>query len=1496
MLFRKKTKVKKPLFRRIINYFLGAGIGLIVILLTAFGYTQTSSFRNWLKDFVVEQVNSSTNGKLNIGQLDGTIFTTLVLSNTSYIFKEDTLLTAEKIEIKISPLRILLKTIYVRKLEIENANISLLKDENGVLNLSKITDPPEEEVMKEVVTETEPFNWKINVSELNLKNINFKHQSFANKNSIASYPQPEIDDFRLENLNLSLTADVNVAASEYQLSISELSVKPNLNGFKLLNLSGNFVLLKDMAGITDLKIITDRSFISLNAGVSEFYLFSEEGIQLEKSPFKIELNAMNIDFDDLTNFVEGTDILKGSVETHLNAEGTLNELELKNLEVKLNETNLNATGYLQNILDGGEMMINVKFKDSFINQDDVTNLLPELDIPTYKDYGVLQFDSLSFVGKPLDFSANMLLKTDKGKVSGLVKMDLTGEEIVYDYQIRTINLNLMPVAGIRTDLNLNGSLKGIGFSPELLETSIKLNADASTIEGIFFSDFDISAEGSNGIINADIVFTSLKTDGRINTDFDFTDSITTKYDFDVLLTGFNINDFAKESGINSELNISLKGDGENFDMDRLNLFAVLEIDSSQLNDIQIDSTTLIADIRSGDENRVINIISDLADLTITGEFTLLELIDVIAEETSLISSSIQKKIEKIQPPDFKKVVQETKTERLVEHTPTLPVTRNLNIQYLLELKSFELLSLFMGDADIEVDGEVTGKLFASGDTTILSLNTEINQMKYWDGLELFYLSDFQFDMVMNNRTLIDSFDGFLADLKVNAKRIFIGSEITDLNFNLKFDGNDAQLDLHAVYDENIKLDMDGSLFIKDGYVDVLFEKLLFKYYEFDLNNSGDILFSYSNESFDFNSFSLAHNGGKLDLAGHLSFTGSEDLTLKLIKFRLKDLSSNLLGIPPDRSFDGELNLDFAMTGTAENPVMNLSYSLDSISVQSYNLGKIESAIQYSEKLLNIDLSFLETTNTQPRRSLGIEGTLPVDLSFYAEDRFTSEDIININFFADSFDLRFAGGLLPGIRNLKGVLNGDVNIYGAYGDVKNNGELTITNSSFVFETVNLTYMLEAQLNFDNNKIVLSSMQLSNERNTKDGGTMIATGEIVHQNFIMDNINMRASGSLKIFDERSRAVDPSLYGDIAVKTRNDIIFTSSSERSYLNVDLILKNGASMTYSPTQSAFSNESDKFTYIFASAFAEDVSKKEIDSLIQVAEIKKEEIISETSIPFDYDFKIEVENEAKVVFVLSREFKQNLTAYLGGKIEYSVYNEVPITRGELTLLDGSKLDFIKTFQASGNIKFFDEIDNPYVDVKATYESYYSPDTVRTGSNEWDVRIIINLEGPAKSLTSDFLQDESNIEVYKSRRNANQYELDATKTGSDAMFFIIVNKFPEDASLQESNFAASTAASLAGSIVGNVLNEKLGDVVRSVNVQQVGTETSISLIGKVADFRYEIGGTSQVFQDLSRANVKIEHPLYFPNLIIRFYRREPPYQSSTYSEMINELGLKYSFVF
>jgi hypothetical protein len=1494
MIFRKKTKIKRPLARRIINYFIGAGVVLIVIFLLAFGFTQTSSFRNWLKNFVVEQANSSTNGKLAIEGLDGTIFTSLILSKTVYTLEDDTLFSAGKIELKVSILKVFLKTIYLRKLEIDDAKISLLKDENGELNISRITSPSKVEEKKDTVSTSEPFNWKIEAADLKITNLNFRQQSFVNRGSTAEYAQPDMDNFRLNNINLSLTGAANIADNEYNVNIKAFSVKPNLIGFNLLNLSGNFVLASGIAGVKDLNIVTERSNIKVNAAISDFSPFDGDDLNLKSSPVKVELDATNFNFDDLTNFVSGTDLLKGNVETHLSAAGKLADLELKKLEIKFNETRLEASGFLKNILSGTDMIISTRFKDSFVNQDDIKNLLPTISIPSYKEYGVLQFDSLYFEGKPLQFNAGLLLNTNKGSIAGNVNMDLTGEEILYDYNIKTKNLNLAPIAGIKTNLNLICALKGKGFSPQNLETSVQINALKSSIGEISFKQFAINANGANGTIKTEVSFSSLETLGNVSTNFDFTDSINTKYNFAVVLNGFNIKDFVKENELTSDLNIKLTGDGENFDQDRLNLFAVLEIDSSKLNNISIDSTTLIADIRSSVDNRVINIISDLADLTIEGKFTLSEIIDVISEETNMLSSSIKNKIERIQPPNFTSSEPESINKKLQEKTTNLLASKNIDVKYLLELKSFELLSLFLSPSEIEVNGEISGNVFSMNDSVSVVIDTKITQLKYWDGLELFYLSDFDLSLVMNDRISVAAFDDFKADIKIDAKRIFVGSEITNLNFVMNFDNNYAQVNLSAVYDGLADLDLTGSILVNDNNVEVTFKKFLMKYRELDIQNKNNIEFSYSDNKFNFQAFTLVHNGGEVDLNGEFSLAGDEELSLKINKFKMSDLSANLLGISRDKSFAGELNLDLEISGSANNPQIDLSYSVDSIKIQNLYLGSLKSIANYSDKLVTVDLSFYEKENVESRHSFGVSGKIPIDLALFAKERFSQGEIIDLTLFADNFDLRFITGLIPGITNLKGSLNGEVKFSGSYEDLQSKGEFSIGNTSFILKANNLTYLLDGNFKFENEKIILSNLHMRNEPDIKDGGVITAAGEIVHQNFKIDRIDLHATGDLKLLDERSRAINPYFFGNIAVKTRGEIVYTSTKERNYLSADLILKNGANIIYSPAQSAFTNENDKFIYIFASTSEEDLMKRQIDSLIQVSQKKKEELARK--IPFDLDLKIEVEKEAKMVFVLSKEFKQNLTTYLGGNFEYSVVDNFPVASGELTLLDGSKLDFIKTFQAEGSVKFLDELDNPYINVTAKYESSYSPDTLRSGANDYDVQVRIKLEGPAKNLTTNFLRNENNIEVYKKRRNYSQYELDPSKTASDAIFFIIANKFPEDATFQESNLALSTAASLAGSIVGAVLNEKFGDVVRSVKVQQVGTETQFNLIGKVEEFRYEIGGTSQVFQDLSRANVKIERPIIFPNLIIRFDRREPSYQSATFSEMINELGLKYSFIF
>ncbi len=164
----------------------------------------------------------------------------------------------------------------------------MLKDENGELNISRLI-PPSEELEDEEPSE---FNWKLEVADFSLSDVNVKLQSYNHKNSNAFYDIVNYDDLRVNDINLSLAAFADINGSEFEVTINNLSAKPNLNYFKLNDLSGKFLLVDDKAGITDLNLVTDRSQISISAAISDYKLLGEDkGRKIEDALMRVDLAA-----------------------------------------------------------------------------------------------------------------------------------------------------------------------------------------------------------------------------------------------------------------------------------------------------------------------------------------------------------------------------------------------------------------------------------------------------------------------------------------------------------------------------------------------------------------------------------------------------------------------------------------------------------------------------------------------------------------------------------------------------------------------------------------------------------------------------------------------------------------------------------------------------------------------------------------------------------------------------------------------------------------------------------------------------------------------------------------------------------------------------------------------------------------------------------------------------------------------------------------------------
>jgi hypothetical protein len=262
--------------------------------------------------------------------------------------------------------------------------------------------------------------------------------------------------------------------------------------------------------------------------------------------------------------------------------------------------------------------------------------------------------------------------------------------------------------------------------------------------------------------------------------------------------------------------------------------------------------------------------------------------------------------------------------------------------------------------------------------------------------------------------------------------------------------------------------------------------------------------------------------------------------------------------------------------------------------------------------------------------------------------------------------------------------------------------------------------------------------------------------------------------------------------------------------------------------------------------------------------------------------------------VLAKEANQKLIADLKGELEYSRINEIPSVQGELKLLEGSTLDFIKSFGASGSIVFESDLTNPNLDITAMYKNTYSQPSDE--NNEEEVAVKIKLKGRLKELSKVFAKMEDNIAIYRGTQNIQNNIAETSLEKADALWFILTGKFTKDmGSSEKFDFnVGGTATSFAGSLLGGLLNTYLGDYVRNFELQS-GTTTKFNISGNINRLKYTFGGTTNTFQDISHANIRLEYPL-IENLVIRFERREPLTESSYSGEMTNELGLKYRFEF
>ncbi len=1488
----KKEKKKRTLLQKIVNVFLYIGLGIFLLLVIAFAVSQTSFFRNWLREKAMSAANDALNGQVYIGQLDGTIFTSLILHDTYITMDSDTLLNASRIELRTSPLQLLLKKIYVRKLELDSTQINLIRDRDGTLNLSKLVPPS-----NTTDTTSSSFPFKILVAELKIKNSGFSLRDY-NISSKTSYDGLNLHNLMVENLNLTLTAFADINKKDFEAGIHSLSFNPNINGFAVKKLSGELYLNSDSINVRDFSLKTDSSDFTINALVKNFSIFdSTKNNDFTKADLNLQLDADKFSFSDLSVFVPSTDILHGTINAEIKTSGSFKLLYIGQLEVSYRNTHLAAGGQIENLDAGEDMEISIAFQDTYIKQEDINALLPSLNTPVYEGYGTLRFDTLTYKGKPLDFNTGIKVITDKGSFAVNGNLNFENNPMTYDLNFHTDSLDIAPFAGVSSDITSRGSIKGKGVKPDSLNASVKFFAGGSVVDGNRMDTLRLVADAKNKNIEYKLTAVSDTLLASLEGSFDFTKKALPGYELDGEVKNLNLARFTNDS-LQTDLNFSLQASGEGFNPDSMNLFLSTTLYNSSIKGIEIDSTRAIVDLRKNDGGeRVVNLISDLADITLTGEFTVTDAVGLMTSEMKIVTNAVKDKLNKLIPSD----IGVDSVGIVVSDIPSVETTRQkTRMDYVIEFKDFQLLSLFLGGKQLELDGDVQGKLEETADSLNFTFNTNLDYLKYWGKNDVFFLSKLNLNLALHNNLHQISLSHLNADVDLSIERIFTGSDIKDLKLGLNVKDDSAAVQFSVDVENYLTADIDSRMHFVDNGVEITFDTLSAVYNQFDLENRKPVIVEYSPDSVQFKNFELFHKNGSIALDGILKRKGSQDLKIKMQGITGNEISETLVGLRPDNSIQSSLKFSADIKGSFDSPVMKINLSADSVQFKNTNFGSLVAQLNYEDKNLNTDIRFIDSLRNMNHPLLKISGSLPLDLAFSgAEQRLIETKPVNIDVEADSFRMGALGNMLPEINRIRGKLTAKLHLGGTFKNFEPEGHLVLDNADFVVAKNNLEYNAGLKLSLTPDQLKIDSLLIKNTPNTKNGGQMTGNGYATIKNLQIVNSNFNISGELKVLSESSRSASPSVYGDLVISTQGNIEFKLDSSGAFISVPIVVKD-ADLTFPPTESAYENTSKDFIYVYAAdtSAPEKGGEADLQRLVDLSHRHNESQQNKSVSGFSFDYKIDVhvEKEAKINFVLSKELNQNLTAILRGDFHYEKINGKSDASGQLNLLNGSTLEFLKTFEAGGSIRFENQLDNPYLDITATYTDYYYPAGDSVSNNEVKVAVKITIKGFLKDLGKNLVQNQNNIAVYYGANNIENNNPDPTKTASDAVLFILAGKFTEGATQQDRNAAASTAASLAGSVVGGFLNKRFGDIVRRVELRQVGSQTRFNLVGKAGDINYSIGGSTNVFQDITQANVKLEYPIT-NQLLIRLERKPSVTETSAnINEMINELALKYKFEF
>ena len=622
-----------------ITYYLG-GI-LLFIVIAAVGYTQTRSFKTYLRDFLLHESLTAINGEVQFGAIEGNLVTGFIVNNVTITEGGTELFSTQRIELKYDPFGIPFKHVGVSNVVIVNPRIYICRFVDGSTNIAHLIKP--------TPTHTTSSAWSIDIKRLELSNaevlfidslmihqrqrgerelppdstIDYAHVHLRSLALVASAQiQNEKYTAHIRNLSASIYRDAQFASNASETTFSGQGQMPVIT---LEHLSGDFLLTKNEVSARNVRVETPATDIRCDAAMKGIDITRLSSIEeLKTIPVELSLTAEKIDTKELKQFLYPyVNFLDRSLKLQLKAKGTLGELNVENLSLQMPNSLVRLQGQVRNIHHASDLEMTVQANDNIIAPRDLLDYLPGLHLPDLSFLGSVTY-SLKYEGRPLDFKTRVVGSTAAGEINidGKMKIDQVNTSYSGTIDVHSLTLGtILKNRKLSSNLNAKLTIDATGFNPRTMTGIAKVEMDSSSINGLSIQRSVFVFDIADNMLRSHIAASIGSGTYEISSLLSFFQKDSTRYSVSGRIRSLDLADLLKDPQYNSDLSFDLSASGTIGEATRLDT-AELHFYRSAFASQTFESAQAKAIYQVKDSAHTqLQITSTMGDLNVRGNFT-----------------------------------------------------------------------------------------------------------------------------------------------------------------------------------------------------------------------------------------------------------------------------------------------------------------------------------------------------------------------------------------------------------------------------------------------------------------------------------------------------------------------------------------------------------------------------------------------------------------------------------------------------------------------------------------------------------------------------------------------------------------------------------------------------------------------------------------------------------------------------------------------------------